>query len=253
MQNIFTKFPQSFQRMALDALLPPLCPSTGEPVSEPGAISARAFAALQFIDDPVCASCGAPFAYEVGEGALCGACLADPPAFESARAAIVYDDESHGLVVAFKYSDRTDLAPLFARWMARAGGWLITPQSLLAPVPLHWRRLFARRYNQAATLALALNRIAGGVFAPMLLEKKRPTPPQKALSAEQRKRNVRGVFAVREGERERLRGAHVVLIDDVMTTGATLSSAARTLRRAGAARVDAIVLARTGKSGAAIG
>ena len=253
MRNIFRKVPNTLQQSILDALLPPLCPAMGETVGQAGTISARAFAALQFIDDPVCAACGAPFAYEVGEGALCGACLADPPAFDRARAAVAYDDESHGLVVAFKHSDRTDLAPLFARWMARAGGSLISPQSLLAPVPLHWRRLFARRYNQAATLAIEINRIAGGVAAPMLLEKKRPTPPQKALSAEQRKRNVRGVFAVREGERTRLRGAHVVLIDDVLTTGATLSSAASTLRRAGAARVDAIVLARTGKSGAAIG
>lgn len=236
---------------ALDLILPPACPITGEPVEKPGLLSAAGWSQLQFVDDPVCAHCGAPFAHDHGAGALCAACIAEPPAFERARAAVVYDEASHKLIVAFKHSDRTELLPLLAGWLARAGAPLIREGTIIAPTPLHPRRLLARRYNQAALLAGALAKRTG---APLLvdgLKRLRATPPQKSLSADARRRNVAGAFAVNEARAAAINGARVLLVDDVLTTGATLSACARALKKAGAKSVDALVLARVVKGGLA--
>lgn len=236
----------------LDAITPPLCPLTNERVAEPGRLSPRAWSQIQFIDAPFCARCGAPFAHDFGAGAVCARCAAEPPDFDSARAAVVYDEASHGLIVSFKHADRTELLPMFAGWLVRAGRGMIASGSLIVPAPLHRRRLFARRYNQAALLAQSVAKTCGASFEPMLLERTRPTPPQKSLSPDARRRNVAGAFAVRAGMIEKARGAHAVLVDDVLTTGATLSACARALKKAGAARVDALVLARVVKGGAAL-
>jgi ComF family protein len=234
---------------ALDLLLPPTCPVTGAAVAAPGLLSAEGWSALQFIDDPVCARCGAPFAYDHGAGAECAACLARPPAFDSARAAIVYNEASHRLVIGFKHSDRTELAPMFARFLARAGAPLLGAGALIVPAPLHPRRLLARRYNQAGLLALGLGRETGCAVLSGALRRVRATPPQARLSADARRRNVAAAFAVRARFARTIAGARIVLIDDVLTTGATLSACARALKRAGAARVDALVLARTVRDG----
>ncbi|MCA8888911.1 MAG: ComF family protein [Parvularculaceae bacterium] len=240
-------------RRSIDALIPPLCPLTDERIDAPGGLSAAGWGRLHFLDDPLCARCGAPFAHDYGAEAECAACIANPPDFDRARAAVAYDDASHGLIVSFKHADRTDLAPMFAGWLRRAGAGLFTPDAIVAPVPLHRRRLFARRYNQAAMLAGLLARDAGLAFAPGLLTRVRATPPQKELSADARRRNVAGAFAVGAPFADAVAGAHVILIDDVLTTGATLSACARTLRRAGAARVDALVIARVVRGGPALG
>jgi len=242
-------FLAAWSSRALDLILPPQCPITGEPVAAPGLLSAKAWAKLQFIDDPVCARCGAPFAHDHGEGAECAACIAEPPAFGRARAAVVYDDASHRLIVGFKHSDRTELNPLFGAWLARAGGPLIGKETILVPTPLHWRRLLSRRYNQAGLLAAAAGRATGAMVAYDVLKRLRPTPPQQALSADARRRNVAGAFAVRPERTCDIMGAHIVLIDDVLTTGATLSACARALKKAGAASVDALVLARVVRGG----
>lgn len=236
-------------RRALDLLAPPQCPVTGEPVAAPALLSPAGWAALHFIAEPVCRRCGVPFAADYGEGIECPACIAAPPAFERARAAIVYDDASHRLVVGFKHADRTELAAMFGGWMARAGAGMVSGESLLVPVPLHRRRLAARRFNQSALLCEALARAAKANCALRFLRRMRATPPQKDLSAEGRKRNVAGAFAVPVQHRAQLAGAHVILVDDVLTTGATLNAAARVIKAAGAARVDALVLARVVKGG----
>jgi len=241
----------SAARRGLDAITPPLCPVTSERVFAPGVLAPRAWLKLQFIDDPVCARCGAPFSHEVGEGALCARCLADPPDFDSARAAVVYDDDSHGLIVSYKHADRTDLTPLLAQWLVRAGAGILGPGALLVPAPLHRKRLFSRRYNQAALLAIAAAKLTGARAEPLALARTRPTPPQKNLSPEARRRNVAGAFEVRADKAAQICGAHVILVDDVLTTGATLSACARALKKAGARRVDALVLARVLKGGTA--
>lgn len=191
-----------------------------------------------------------PFAADYGAEVECPSCIAEPPDFGRARAALVYDDATHRMIVGFKHGDRTEMAGTFGAWMARAASGLTTATSILTPIPLHPKRLLSRRFNQSLLLAREVAHRLGARISVDGLIRSRETPPQKDLSAEARRRNVSGAFAVRnEDARARFQGAHVVLVDDVLTTGATLSASARALKRAGAARVDALVLARVVKGG----
>lgn len=238
-------------RTALDAVLPPRCLSCGTVVGSEGALCPPCWGRLAFITAPYCACCGLPFAFEVAADALCGECLRAEPQFSRARAALHYDDASRPLVLAFKHGDGTHAAPALGRWMAQAAGELMGGADLLVPVPLHRWRLFRRRYNQAALLARALADHSGTPAAGTLLLRRRRTPSQGGLSRGGRIANVRGAFAVAEKGRDRLRDRNVLLVDDVMTTGATAGECARILRRAGAARVDVVTLARVVRPAAA--
>lgn len=233
----------------LRALAPPLCPVSGEEVSGSRLMSAAGWSALHFIERPFCRVCGVPFSADYGDEVECPSCIAEPPAFDHARAALVYDDASHKLVVGFKHSDRTELAPMFSGWMRRAGADLINTDCVIAPTPLHKRRLALRRYNQSALLASTIAKDTGASLCVDGVKRVRATPPQKELSSEARRRNVAGAFQVNEKRRDQLHNAHVILIDDVLTTGATLSALAKCLKNAGVARVDALVLARVVKGG----
>jgi ComF family protein len=170
--------------------------------------------------------------------------LANPPAYGRARAVMRYDDNSRRLILAFKHADRLDMGPSLAAWSARAGAELLESADLIAPVPLHRFRLWRRRYNQAAVLAMALSNVAGRPVLIDLLRRVRSTPSQAGLSASQRRRNVQGAFAVRASRAAGLKAKRVLLIDDVMTTGATVESCARALLAAGAAQVDILTIAR---------
>jgi ComF family protein len=236
-------------RAALDAVVPPTCPACREQVATPHALCARCWSKLAWIDRPWCESCGLPFEYATGLSGtpVCAACLARPPLCAKSRAALRYDADSRGLVLAFKHADRTQNAPAFAAWMARAGADTLAGADLLVPVPLHWTRLVRRRFNQAALLARALSKRSGIPVAPDLLARVRMTRTQGDLTRAQRRRNVRGAFQVRATAP--LRGKTVVLIDDVMTTGATFEACARALRRAGAREVRALALARVVRPG----
>ena len=225
-------------------LLPRRCIACGTPVESDGALCAACWPSVRFLGPPHCAACGYPFEYDAGVGTLCGACMARRPAFDRARAVFAYDDASRGPVLSFKHADRTEAAPAFARLMATAAADLLPEAGLLVPVPLHRRRLIARRYNQSALLAQALERHAGVPALPDLLVRTRHTPSQGGLSAAGRERNVRGAFAVRRDRADSVRDAHVLLIDDVLTTGATVEACARVLKRAGARAVDVVTVAR---------
>ncbi|HLI11040.1 MAG TPA: ComF family protein [Alphaproteobacteria bacterium] len=228
----------------LGAVLPARCLGCGAVVDRPGLLCAPCWSEIAFLGPPLCACCGLPFEVAPGEPALCGACLARHPPFARARAVFAYDDRSRRLILAFKHGDRLHGVPAFGRWMARAGASLLSDASLIAPVPLHWTRLFRRRYNQAALLALALGRESGVPVLPDLLLRRRRTPSQGKLSATERRRNMRGAFALNARYGEQMKGRRVLLVDDVFTTGATVGACSRVLLRAGASAVDVLTLAR---------
>lgn len=233
----------------LDAVLPPLCLGCNEIVGEPGTLCATCWQGFAFIAEPHCACCGYPFEEDLGSDALCGACLARLPRYRRARAALAYDDGSRRLVLPFKHGDRTDIARAFGGWMARAGAELLASADLITPVPLHWRRLLARRYNQAALLAHVLAREAGPEsgarrVVPDLLRRRRWTGSQAGLKARERRSNVRHAFDVHPRWRALASGKTVLLVDDVLTTGATVEACTRALERAGVRHVDVLTLAR---------
>ncbi|MGH7052329.1 MAG: ComF family protein [Stellaceae bacterium] len=235
-------------RAALDGILPPRCLACGEITAASDALCGRCWSGMNFFAPPWCAVCGLPFPHPIGAGAVCAACARDRHHWDCARAALRYDRNSRGLVLALKHADATHLAGAFGRWMRRAGAEMLEEADLLVPVPLHWTRLFQRRYNQAALLAQAVQAAGGPPVAPDWLLRRRKTPVQGHLGPLARARNVRSAFAVRPGRD--FAGRHVVLIDDVMTTGATAEECARVLRRAGAAFVGVLTLARAMRAGA---
>lgn len=200
---------------------------------------------MDFLAPPFCQCCGLPFAFETeGEDLQCAACLDHPPPWRQARSVLRYDEASKGLVLALKHADRTDLAPALARWMARAGEDLLKQCDLIAPVPLHWMRLFTRRFNQSALLAHALGGIARKPVQADLMARTRRTQSQGHLRKLDRQGNVSGAFAVRPRHNTRIQGKTVLLVDDVMTSGATAGECSRVLLKAGAAHVDVLSVAR---------
>lgn len=230
----------------LDVLLPPQCLCCDTPVSTQGQLCARCFGGIGLIAGPVCDRCGVPFATAgpSGGGLLCPACVAAPPRYGRARAALRYDGSSRKLILPLKHADRPELAGALAPHMLRAGAALLCRADILVPVPLHRRRLFRRRYNQAALLAGALSRLSGIPAALDGLVRHRPTAPLGDSSAAERAAAVQGAFAVRPLRAAGIAGRHVVLVDDVMTSGATANACAETLLNAGAIAVDVLVAAR---------
>jgi len=188
------------------------------------------------------------FPHPMGEDAVCGGCARERPAWDQARAVLRYDKNSRRLVLGLKHGDRTHIAAAFGRWMHRSGGEVLADADLLVPVPLHWTRLFRRRYNQAALLAQAVRAAGGPEVAADWLVRRRRTPMQGHLGPAARERNVRGAFAMRG--RRSVTGKRVVIVDDVLTTGATVAECARVLKRAGATSVGVLTLARALRSGA---
>ena len=230
----------------LDSVLPPLCLGCSEIVDEPGALCLECWGRVAFLSSPHCQCCGYPFAADAdaGSGALCGACLSHPPRYRRARAVVAYDERARALVLPFKHGDRTDMAKAYGKWMARAGAELMAAADLIAPVPLHWRRLFSRRYNQSVLLARGVSRETMKPLAPDLLRRLRWTGSQAGLKLKERRSNVFSAFEVHPRWAERVKGKGVVLVDDVLTTGATVEACTRALKRAGAGHVDVLTLAR---------
>jgi len=231
-------------RALFDLALPPLCAGCRAPLGDGEGLCAACWSTLSFIAPPFCPRLGIPFVYDPGPGVLSAAAIAAPPAYQRARAAVRYDGVARDLVQALKYSDRLDLAPMMGRWMAHAGGELLADADALVPVPLHWRRQWARRANQSAALAVAIGRPSGVGVVTGALQRARATPQQVGLSKTERAVNVQGAFRVAPGRRAEIAGRRLVLVDDVLTSGATVEACAKALLRAGAARIDVLVFAR---------
>jgi ComF family protein len=234
-------------RAVVDGVLPPRCLNCGATVDEVNALCPACWASMTFFAPPWCAVCGLPFPHPMGEGAVCGDCVRQTPNWDRARSVLRYDKHSRRLVLMLKHGDHTHLAGAFGRWMQRAGHEVLEGADLLMPVPLHWTRLFSRRFNQSALLAQAIRAAGGPPVAADWLVRRRRTPSQGTMGPLARARNVRGAFALRRGRS--VHGKRVVLIDDVLTTGATAEECARVLRRAGAASIGVLVLARAVRAG----
>lgn len=233
-----------------DLVWPPVCPVTGQTVDASGRLDVAGWSRLTFLDAPWCDQCGLPFPYPGGSqsvsATLCALCIARPPVFDRVRAPLAYDDASRSLVLGFKHGSRREMIDQFARWMAMAGRDALDAAEAILPVPLHWQRLLARRFNQSALLGAALSRRTGLPLETENLLRRRATPSQAGQSALSRRRNVAGAFRV--PDRERVAGRRLVVVDDVFTTGATATACARALKRAGASEVSVMTLCRVVRS-----
>lgn len=236
---------RAFGRGLADLILPPVAHDSREATAAAG-LSADAWNRVIFLEAPVCDGCGAAFEFDGGDFASdrCAACSAQPYAFQRARAACVYDEASRGLILKYKHGDQQQFAGLFARWLGRAAADLIADADAVAPVPLHRSRLLARRFNQAAEIARPLARQAGREYLPDALIRVAATASQGGKSMRGRRLNVKTAFAVTDAGALRVRGRRILLIDDVLTTGATGEACARALMAAGARAVDLAVIAR---------
>jgi ComF family protein len=230
-------------RRASDLLFPPGCPACGRMTAAHGALCQACWVDIRFIERPYCEVLGRPFAHDLGAGFLSAEAIADPPDFGRLRSVCVFDGAGRRLVHALKYRDHTELAPMMARWMARAGVDLVAGCEVIVPIPLHRFRLVSRRFNQAADLARALSAQVGRPMLPDVLRRRRRTLQQVGLDKAAREANMKGAFEVTPAGRAALFGRRVLLIDDVYTTGATVSAATRTLKRAGATSVDVLTFA----------
>ena len=235
----------SLGRVALDAVYPPTCLACRAATAQTGALCPECWRRMRFIERPFCERLGTPFEQDLGPGLLSPQAIADPPVFARARAVARFEDgPARQLVHRLKYSDRGELARPMGRWMARAGADILAGADALAPVPLHPLRLWTRRFNQAAALAQAVAREAGMPSEPFLLTRVKATQSQVGLSRTQRADNVQGAFRAPKEAHARLKGRRIILVDDVLTSGATANAAARALLRGGAAQVDLLVFAR---------
>lgn len=238
-------FSASVAQQALELVYPPSCIACRRATAQTHVLCATCWARMPFIERPYCERLGTPFEQDLGPGIISPDAFANPPVYYRARAVARFEDGPvRELVHRLKYGDRLELAVPLGRWMARAGAELLTEADLLVPVPLHRKRLFSRRFNQAAALAQEISQLSGVPFDPLALLRVKPTTPQVGLTRSQRADNVQGAFRVSQLGREAVRGRRVVLVDDVMTSGATANASARILLRAGATRVDIVVFAR---------
>lgn len=234
----------------LNFILPPRCIVSGEVVDTQGMLSPKAWGELNFIADPQCNRCGFPFDFDTGdvnEGNICAGCHKNPPLFDKARSALIYDDASRNVILSFKHGDQTYALPSFMPWLQQAGRGIVGRSDYIVPVPLHRWRILRRRYNQSALIAKYLSR---EVHVPYLLdglERKRATQTQGHLNANQREKNVKNAFSVPDKHLAKIHGKTILLIDDVYTTGATVNECTKVLLKAGAVSVNILTLARVVK------
>jgi ComF family protein len=235
---------RSAVRFALGVVYPPTCIACAAATGEPHTLCARCWSEMRFIDRPFCERLGTPFEVDLGVALLSPAAIADPPVFRRARAVARYDETARRLVHRLKYGDRVELARALGGMMARAGAELLLDADVIVPVPLHRSRLWWRRFNQAMALAGALSRTSGVPCDPFLLARVKRTRSQVGLTRTQRGDNLQGAFRVPADAKPHLAGKRVLLIDDVVTTGATANACSRALLRAGAETVDLLSFAR---------
>jgi ComF family protein len=236
-------------RAVLGVVYPPTCIGCGGATGESHTLCARCWSEIAFIERPFCERLGTPFAVDLGIPLLSPAAIAEPPVFERARAVARYDDVARRLVHRLKYGDRLELARALGGMMARSGAELLSDAEVIVPVPLHRWRLWWRRFNQAMALASVVSKRSGVPCDPFLLARVKATKSQVGLSKAQRGENLQGAFRAPPEAKRRLEGKRVLLVDDVLTTGATANAASRALLRGGARAVDVLAFARVAEAG----
>ncbi|WBO24637.1 ComF family protein [Sphingomonas abietis] len=227
----------------LDVILPPRCPGCGLIVDGDHRFCVDCWQKLEFLGSPACMRCAVPLPHDLGVDAMCGACHADPPAFDRAAAAVAYGEVARTVALRLKYGGRPGVARMMAKQMARLVGE-VPPDTLVVPVPLHRWRLWSRGYNQALLIARGVADRAGLECAPDLLIRARATPVLRGLGRKDRAKAVAGVFAMSIAGKRAVKGRAVLLVDDVYTSGATAGACAKVLRRAGAAEIRLLCWAR---------
>jgi ComF family protein len=238
---------QRLTRPFLDYALPPRCPACGEIVSDPLAFCAPCWQSIDFIGAPQCAACGIEIpSQSLGDEGRCGACLAEPPPFDRARAVMHYGEVGRTIAHRLKYSRRVGLSRVMAAQMQRLIQMAEGEEAILVPVPLHRWRIWSRGFNQSALIGREIARATGLRFEPGLLQRTINTPPLHSLGRAKRRQAVKGAFALSRGAAERISGKTVLLIDDIWTTGATASACARILKKADATRVEILCWTRVG-------
>ena len=240
--------------MGMQALLhliyPPQCLTCEARVTTDFGLCGACWRETPFITGLVCCKCGTPLpGQDEGAEVLCDDCLTIARPWAAGRAALLYQDNGRALVLALKHGDRLDLVKPAAQWLQAAAGPMLRRDMLVAPVPLHWRRLLRRRYNQAAMLSGALARRAGLEHCPDLLRRLRQTGTQEGRNRDGRFANMADALSLTPRQAKRVEGRHLLLVDDVMTSGATLAAAAEACIAGGAADVSVLVLARVAKDG----
>lgn len=234
----------SYLKALPERIFPALCAGCDSPVSQVGTLCGHCWQEVRFLEMPLCPIMGTPFTHDFGAHFLSGEAIADPPPFRRLRSVALHDGTIRHASISLKYYDRLDLGPWMARWMQRSGRDLLDDCDVIIPVPLHRKRLWKRRYNQAAELARALAKLSDKAYEPAALLRIRNTLQQAELNQSERQRNVAGAFLVPDKNLIKIQGRTVLLIDDVYTTGATVKAACRTLLKAGAAEVDVLTFSR---------
>ncbi|WP_425082234.1 double zinc ribbon domain-containing protein [Ruegeria arenilitoris] len=233
---------------AVELIYPPRCLGCGELTEADFGLCGACWRDTPFIGGVVCESCGVPLPGEVdGHRIECDDCMKTARPWQDGRAALMYDGKARALILALKHGDRPELAKPAARWMAQAGRDLFCDNMLIAPVPLHWSRLIKRRYNQSALLAQHLGRETGIEVCPDLLHRRARTPVLDGKTAAQRAETLAGAISAHPRQGSRIKGRDILLVDDVMTSGATLTACARACHAAGANHIFVLVLARVAK------
>jgi len=233
---------KQFGATLLEFFLPRMCLFCGVPVGEAAqvAVCPECEAQIKWVESPLCTCCGMVFANRDGADRVCGSCQADPPPFARARAAALYDGPVAQAITRFKFSRQLAFLPVMQQWLKRPLCLeLVAAADLLTPVPLHPKRIKKRGFNQSLLLARAF---PGAPVAREAVVRTRHTAPQVGLNPKQRQDNVKGAFSVTDPAL--IKGKHVLLVDDLYTTGATVKECARVLRRAGASRVEVLTVAR---------
>ena len=233
---------------ALHLIYPPQCLTCGALVTTDFGLCGPCWRETPFIVGLVCDQCGVPLPGEdSGKPEHCDDCLTIARPWSRGRAALLYKDNARSLVLALKHGDRLDLARPAVKWMLRAAAPILGPGMLVAPIPLHWMRLFRRRYNQSALLSRAIAKSADLDHCPDLLIRRRATGTQDGRGRDARFANMSNALALHPKRAARAEGRHILLIDDVMTSGATLAAAAEACVAGGASAVSVVTLARVAK------